>query len=81
MDPLTDILYTKSEYAPELQAKDDKEKDEEEEEEEEEEEAEEEMTEEEEEVGFYFKLKNLDIGIVGVTIYYSICNLELKNLS
>lgn len=50
VDPLTDILYTKSEYAPEVPATDEKDKDDEEEEEEEEEEAEEEMIEEEEEV-------------------------------
>ena len=52
-DPLTDRLYTKSEYAPEVPAKDDKDKDDEEEEEEEEEEPEEEMIEEEEEVSYY----------------------------
>ena len=53
VDPLTDVLYTKSEYAPEVTTKEDKDKDEEdEEEEEEEEEAEEEMIEEEEEVGY-----------------------------
>ena len=51
VDPLTDILYTKSEYAPEVTTKEDKDKDEEDEEEEEEEEAEEEIIEEEEEVG------------------------------
>ena len=51
VDPLTDTLYTKSEYAPDVQGQDEKEKDDEEEEEEEEEEVEEEMIEEEEEVG------------------------------
>ena len=51
-DPLTDRLYTKSEYAPEVPAKDDRDKDDEEEEEEEEEEPEEEMIEEEEEVSY-----------------------------
>ena len=51
VDPLTDVIYTKSEYAPESPATDAKDKDdEEEEEEEEEEEAEEEMIEEEEQV-------------------------------
>ncbi|KAL9969395.1 hypothetical protein ACROYT_G021608 [Oculina patagonica] len=49
VDPLTDTLYTKSEYAPEVPTTDEKDKDEDEEEEEEEEEAEEEMIEEEEE--------------------------------
>ena len=53
MDPLTDRLYTKSEYAPEVPAKDEKDKDDEEEEEEEEEEPEEEMIEEEEEVSYH----------------------------
>ena len=52
MDPLTDVIYTKSEYAPEGPATDAKDKDDEEEEEEEEEEAEEEMIEEEEEVSY-----------------------------
>lgn len=50
VDPLTDILYTKSEYAPDMTTNEEKDKDEEDEEEEEEEEAEEEMIEEEEEV-------------------------------
>jgi len=50
VDPLTDVLYTKSEYAPEAPTKDEKDMDDEEEEEEEEEEVEEEMVEEEEEV-------------------------------
>lgn len=49
VDPLTDVIYTKSEYAPVVPATDGKDKDGEEEEEEEEEEAEEEMIEEEEE--------------------------------
>ena len=49
VDPLTDVLYTKSEYAPEAPTKDEKDMDDEEEEEEEEE-VEEEMVEEEEEV-------------------------------
>ena len=51
VDPLTDVIYTKSEYAPEVPATDGKDKNDEEEEEEEEE-AEEEMIEEEEEVSF-----------------------------
>ena len=50
VDPLTDILYTKSEYAPDMATNEEQDKDEEDEEEEEEEEAEEEMIEEEEEV-------------------------------
>ena len=52
VDPLTDRLYTKSEYAPEVPTKDEKDKDDDEEEEEEEEEPEEEMVEEEEEVSY-----------------------------
>ena len=52
VDPLTDVIYTKSEYAPVVPATDGKDKDGEEEEEEEEEEAEEEMIEEEEEVSY-----------------------------
>ena len=52
VDPLTDTLYTKSEYAPEVPTTDEKDRDDEEEEEEEEEEAEEEMIEEEEEVSY-----------------------------
>lgn len=52
MDPLTDTIYTKSEYAPEVLASDATDKDDEEEEEEEEEEAEEEMNEVEEEVSY-----------------------------
>lgn len=52
VDPLTDTLYTKSEYAPEVPTTDENDKDDEEEEEEEEEEAEEEMIEEEEEVSY-----------------------------
>ena len=52
VDPLTDVIYTKSEYAPVVPATDGKNKDDEEEEEEEEEEAEEEMIEEEEEVSY-----------------------------
>ena len=52
VDPLTDVIYTKSEYAPEVPATDGKDKDDEEDEEEEEEEAEEEMMEEEEEVSY-----------------------------
>ena len=52
VDPLTDRLYTKSEYAPDVPVKNERDRDEEEEEEEdEEEELEEEMIEEEEEVG------------------------------
>ena len=54
VDPLTDTIYTKSEYAPEVLASDAKDKDDEEEEEEEEEEAEEEMNEEEEEVSYMY---------------------------
>ena len=52
MDPLTDTIYTKSEYAPEVLTSDVKDKDDDEEEEEEEEELEEEMNEEEEEVSY-----------------------------
>ena len=54
VDPLTDILYTKSQYAPIVPIKGEKDRDEDEEEEDgEEEELEEELIEEAEEVGSY----------------------------
>ena len=51
VDPLTDILYTKNQYAPNVPVKSEKDRDEDEEEDEEEEELEEESIEEAEEVG------------------------------